>query len=108
MKLILDDGMEPVDRKIAESRVINYITSDIMKKAEEWNDYTSLESLLYDGSKGVASLTDDELLNEWNEFKEDYYDLLAWGMLIHSPHEDDPIQDYWDSPNYDRDNLHTI
>jgi hypothetical protein len=99
MKYDADRNGQIINREVLESRVLNYITSNIINKINDWSDYTSLDEIILNGYTGITELDDNQLLDKWNDLKEDYYQYLELEVLVQSPHIDDPLQDWYDLPN---------
>jgi len=54
-------------------------------------DYGTLTAILEQGFKGFHNMEPSELIKEYQEAEEKWYDLYETGALAYSPCEEDPI-----------------
>jgi hypothetical protein len=57
-------------------------------------DYDVLTSILENGFKGFHNMEPSELINEYKEIEERWYDLYETNQHYHTVYEDDPISEY--------------
>ena len=62
----------------------------IMEEYKE-GDYSVLTSMLGDGFKGYNNMDPSELIEEYKQIEDKWYELYESGSLPFSPVEDDPI-----------------
>ncbi len=58
---------------------------------KEAGDYDTLTYILEGGFKGFHNMDSSELINEYQEIEEQWYELESCGGLYWEPYEDDPI-----------------
>lgn len=92
-----DGDVISLSRAALEWRIINNEVSSIVHDAHGDRYYDGIVGYMENGYTGVAKMTNEQLMAEWNEVKDSFYIKLSNRAFVLEPHEDDPLE-YDESP----------
>ena len=88
--LITDEKGYKLTRKVLVERCLQVEISNIYKDYKS-GDYDTLTYILEGGFKGFHNMDSSELIKEYKDIEDKWYELLADNELNWEPYEEDPI-----------------